>query len=199
MVLSDLRSSCRGSGRQRNALAWRDPSLSFLHSKLSSTNPVRMEWRMLLWACHTGRGTKYWIMYFKWGSTSGYICRGHWNVWIVSPSEVVWMCLLMWSVRSWSRSSASLIQSWKLQMRWSSLKPPSFPSADVSLSQFNSLNSLEKSRSVCKLWNICFVRPKVPSQQFYHKNYGYLTWFWSHGSKYWQGFPTFADKVITIR
>jgi len=49
------------------------------------------------------------------------------HVWIVcSPSEVVWMCSLMWSVRSWSRSSASLIQSWKLRMRWSSLKPPSF-------------------------------------------------------------------------
>lgn len=71
------------------------------------------------------------------------------NVWIVcSSSEVVWMCLLMWSVRSWSRSSASLIQSWKLQMRWAALKPPSFPLADVLLSQFNSLNRLQ-NKCVC--------------------------------------------------
>lgn len=135
MLLSDLRSSCRGSGRQRNALAWRDASLSFLHSKRSLTDPVRMEWRMLLWACHTGRGTKYWMIYFNLGSTSGYKCRA---------IETCLNCLL--SIRGRLNVLANVIRKELEQIfcqfdskleAADEVGNSSFPSAKVPLSQFN--------------------------------------------------------------
>lgn len=54
LLPTDLKSSCRGSGPQRNVLDWRDVKHSSLPSTQSLTSRVRTVWRVWSWACPTG-------------------------------------------------------------------------------------------------------------------------------------------------